>query len=95
MRGNDPQINLPVANFIPRVWVQFGWVKSDWDQVWVGSGCQSRWKLSVVASACSLLGLGVCLFYALYTIKRDSTAVVVIRAWFIRMDMWTYVPGCA
>ena len=33
------------------------------------------------------------LFYALlYTINRDSNAVIVIRALFVRMDMWAYVP---
>ena len=50
-------------------------------------------KSSVVASVwCFSLGLGVCLFYALYYQQRDSTAVGVIRAWFVRVNMWTYLP---
>ena len=34
--------------------------------------------------------LGLDLFYALYYQQRDSTAlVVVIREWFLRINMWT------
>ena len=42
-----------------------------------------------------LLGLGACLFYSLYYQQREGTAVVVMRAWFVRMNLWTYVPRCA
>ena len=52
----------------------------------------------MVASACFLLGLGVCLFYALrlynITVNRDNTAVVVIRAWFVRMNMAIRAQVC-
>ena len=45
----------------------------------------------VVASVCFSLGLGVCLFYA----QQGESTAVVIRAWFVRMNMWTYLPRCA
>ena len=37
---------------------------------------------------CFLLGLSVCLFYALYYQQGDNTAVV-LRAWFVRTNMLT------
>ena len=51
-------------------------------------------KSSVVASFCSSRGLGVFLFYALYYQQGAGTAVM-IRAWFVRMNMWTYLARCA
>ena len=45
-----------------------------------------RVLLRVVASVCFSLGLGVCLFYALYYQQGESTAVVMIRAWFVRTN---------
>ena len=45
LRDNDRQVHLPAATYIlRRVQVQFGWLKSGWDQVWVGSGCQPSAK---------------------------------------------------
>ena len=41
LRNEDPHVHLSAANYIlRRVQVQCGWLKSDWDHVWVGSGCQ-------------------------------------------------------
>ena len=40
-------------------------------------------KSSVVASVCFSLGLGVCLFHALYYQEGEGIAVV-LRAWFVR-----------
>ena len=34
LRDNDPQVHLPAANYmLRRIQVQFGWLKSDWNQV--------------------------------------------------------------
>ena len=59
-------------------------------QVRVGSGCQGPGKGCLEKGLCGgkcvfLLGLSVCGFYALYT-TSSTTAVVVIRAWFIRTN---------
>ena len=36
----------------------------------------------------------VCLFYAVHYQQGEGTAVV-LRAWFVRMNIWTYLPRCA
>ena len=42
VRDNYPQVHSRAANYtLRRVQAQFGWLKADWDQVWVESGCQS------------------------------------------------------
>ena len=70
LRDNDPHVHLPAADYIlRRVRVQFGRLKSGWDQVWVGSGCQSpgrvlRWQACVfswsrrVPVLCPILSTG-------------------------------------
>ena len=69
------------------------------DQVRLGSGLgrikvPKPRKLSVVASVCVFYLVSVCACSMPYIINTDSTALVVICAWFVRKIMWTYVPRC-
>ena len=71
LRDNDPQVHLPAANYVlRRVQVQFGCLKSGWDQVWVGSGCQSPGRV-LWWQACAFHLVSECACLMPYTINRD------------------------
>ena len=66
-------MHLQAANYIlRRVQVQFGWFKPALGRIRVPKPRQS----SVVTSVFFSLGLGVCLFYALYYQQGEGTAVL-------------------
>ena len=64
---------MPAANYIlERVQVQFGWLKSGWDQVWEGSKPR---KSSVVASVRVFCLVTVCACFMPYTaVNREYSS---------------------
>ena len=93
LRDNDPQVHLPAANCVlRRVQVQFGRLKSDWDQVWAGSGCQSPGRV-LWWQACVFYLVAVCAWFMPYTMNRQcssrsDTCTVYTYEYVIQFGAW-------